>query len=104
MRMRRSARKLGVGVERDDETDLRENGKIADLDREAVVLSAQKFVQVEQLAALAFPAHPSLLARVVDAVAVQQKKRSLLVVGILLVQFRISDEHSSISGLSSLAR
>src|ERR1700733_3122231 len=85
--VRRSARKLSIGIECDDEPNFGENREVANFDRKAVVFRTQKFVQVHQLAALALPTHPAFLARVVDAMAMQQKERPLLFPRVLLVKF-----------------
>ena len=49
-------------------------------------LPSHQVVQVHQFAALAFPAHPQPLARVVDAVAMQQKERAQFLAAYFLVQ------------------
>ncbi len=72
--MRGSAWKLGIRIERKHKLNPRKNGQIADLDGEAVVMSAEKPIQIHELPALALPAHPSLLARVVNPVAMQQEE------------------------------
>ena len=74
MRGRRAARKLRIGVEREDVADLRKHVEAAGLDGEGVVLAHEKLVQVEQLAALSLPAHPNALAHVEDAMAVKEQE------------------------------
>ena len=49
--------------------------------------AAQQLVQVHQLAALALPTHPHSFARVVNPVAMEEKKRSRSLAGVLLVEF-----------------
>ena len=81
-----AARKLGVGVERDDVADMLQGVEWAGLQGEAVVLVQQEFVEVEELAALALPSHPDALAGVEDAMAMQEEEGSSLCAGILGVQ------------------
>src|SRR5882762_11730698 len=85
--MRRASGKLSIGVERNDEANLGQDGKVPDLEREAVEVSLQELIQIQQFPALAFPSHPGALARVVDPVPVKQKERAFLPAGILVVQF-----------------
>ena len=83
----RSARQFRVRVQRDHETNLRQDREVADLHREAVVFIAQQLVQVHQLAALALPTHPHSFARVVNPMAMEQKKRSRGLAGVFFVEF-----------------
>ena len=73
-------------VQRDDETNLRQDRQVANFHRETIVFAAQQLVQVHQLAALALPTHPHSLARVVNPVAMEEKKRSRSLAGVLFVQ------------------
>src|SRR5580698_1052829 len=83
---RRPAWKLSVGVEGDHETDLWKDGEIAHLDRKAVIFAAEQLVQVQQFAALALPSHPSFFARVINAMAMEEKKRPHFLGRVLLIQ------------------
>ena len=49
----------------------------ASLDGECIEVAREKLVQVEELAALALPAHPHALPRVVNTVTMQQKKNAI---------------------------
>src|SRR5690348_16054142 len=69
-----AARQLRVRVEGDDVAHARKGGEIAGLDGKGVEFSAQIFVEVEQLATLALPAHPDALARVEDAMAMEEEE------------------------------
>ena len=80
------ARQLRVGVEHDDVAHAPQGVHIAHLHRETVADTAQQLVQVEQLAALAFPSNPALFARVVGAEPVQQIERRVAVGPVALVQ------------------
>ena len=73
----RTARKLRVGIERENVADLRKNVEAAGLDGKCVVLADQQLVQVEKLAALALPAHPHSLAHVEDAMAMKEEKAAV---------------------------
>ncbi len=84
--MRRAARQFRIAVERQHKANMREQGEIANLHREAVVLAINQAIEVEQLAALALPAHPDAFARVVDAVPMKKRKRPLARLGILLIE------------------
>ena len=83
----RSAWQFRVRIESDHEAHFGKHGEVAHLYRETIVLAAQQSVQIEQFTALAFPSHPAFFARIIDAVAMQQKKRAHTVTGIFLVQF-----------------
>src|SRR5271169_2200788 len=63
-----------------------ENREITHLHRETVKLATQQLIQIEQLAALAFPSHPSSLAWVVDAVAMEKEKRSHVFPGVSFIE------------------
>src|SRR5579862_18409 len=80
------ARKLRVGVQCDDVADSVQNLQRACFEREAIVLTQQKFVEIEQLSALALPSHPNTLAGVEGAMTMKEKKRSSVLVAILCVQ------------------
>src|SRR6185437_5293517 len=71
-----ATRQLRVRVKGDDVLHAGQDGDVAGLDGESVEFSAQIFVEVEKLAALALPAHPDTLARVENTMAVEQKERS----------------------------
>ena len=81
------ARQLGIRVEHDHVARAPQRVDVAHLHREAVADTAQQLVQIEQLAALALPSNPSLLARVVGAESVQQIERRVAVGPVALVQF-----------------
>ena len=100
--VRRAPGQFGIGVERNHEADLGKNREIADLHRKTVVLAAQELIQIEQLAALALPSHPSFFARVVDPVAMEKKERAhILSRNIVRLSSSISFEHNATSELSS---
>src|ERR1019366_6423273 len=69
------ARQLGVGVERDDEFDGRQNGGVADnLRKTSFRLATQQSVQLSQFAPLAFIPHPETFELVPAARPVEQIK------------------------------
>ena len=69
------ARQARVGVERDAVADRRQHVQLADLGREARVgRAAQQAVELLDLAALALPAHPRVLAGVPLPVAMEQEE------------------------------
>src|SRR5580698_6273139 len=70
----RSTRKLSIGIEREDKSNFWQHGEVANLDWEAVLLGSQQLVQIQQLATLAFPTHPSVFATIKSAMAMQQKE------------------------------
>src|SRR6185437_1715632 len=72
----RSAGQLRVGVESDDVLHPGKDGDVPGLDGERVEFSAEIFVEIEKLAPLALPTHPDALARIEDAMAVEQEERS----------------------------
>ena len=65
---------LGIGIKCDDESDLRQDGEIADFDGKAVVLATKQLIEIHELAALPLPAHPNTLARVIQTVAMEQQE------------------------------
>ena len=74
-RLAASLRKKRVRVQRDAVTDRRKHVQIADLRREGrVCCTAQQAIELFNLAALAFPAHPRAFSRVPLAGAVEQKE------------------------------
>src|SRR4029079_491763 len=74
----RVARQSRVRVERDAVADRGEHADITDLDREAGVGgAAQQPIEFFDLAALAFPAHPRVLAFVPLARAMEQEEAAL---------------------------
>src|SRR5271154_499206 len=83
---RRTARGLRIGIQRDDVSTLPQNLDRSGLDRKAIELVKQEFVQIEQLSPLPLPAHPDTLACIEDAVAMQEDKRSALCGWILRIQ------------------
>ena len=86
----RAVRKLRVGIEGENVADRAQHFDAPGLDRECIEFSGQQFVQVEQLAALAFPAHPHSLAHVEDAMAMQEEERA--VAGRIVARIQIVDE------------
>ena len=78
-------RQPGVGVQRDDKTDIRGNPVRAG-DKGGVGGTAQQPVQLIQLAALAFPADPAPLGCIPRPAAMQKQKAVSLRHGIGLVQ------------------
>jgi hypothetical protein len=64
-----------VGIQCDDVLHLTQRFEIADLHGKRIEVAVQIFVKVEQLTALAFPAHPYALASVEDAMAVEEIER-----------------------------
>ncbi len=71
------ARKLGVGIERDDVLDSGQQGIVAGDYGKIVKLAKKQVIQVEQFAALALPTHPGFFDGVVSAIAVKQEKSCL---------------------------
>src|SRR5580698_1263850 len=74
-RVRRAPRKLGIRIERDHILCVLKSFEVAGFYREGIELALEQLVKVEQLAALAFPAHPDALACVENTMAVQQEER-----------------------------
>ena len=68
------ARQLRVGVQRYDVPDPRQDRQVADLDREAVRGLAEQVVEVQELPALALPAHPGALGRVINVAPVEKEE------------------------------
>src|SRR5579885_1224103 len=85
--LRRAARQLRIGIEREDVTDVGQPGEIAGLDRKRIEDLAKHLVQIEQLAAFALPTHPRSFARVVDAMTMEQVKASIGLACILPIEF-----------------
>ena len=81
-----AAGELRVGVEGDDEADGVEDFGGAALSGEAVVVAEDELVEVEELAALALPAHPRALAGVEGAVAMEEEKGTAALAGVLAVE------------------
>ena len=80
-------RELGVGVERDDILDRRENGGVADDLGEAFAgASAQQRVELGEFSPLALVAHPQPFAGVPAAWPVKQKEEIMVCSGILRIQ------------------
>ena len=48
--------------------------EVANLDRKAIEVASDQPVEIEQLAALALPSHPDALARVEDAVPMEERE------------------------------
>src|ERR1700722_21004001 len=78
---------LRVGVESDDVAHAGQNGEIANFHWEFIGLTAQQFIKVEELPALALPAHPGIFYFVKNAVAVEMIKRLHARVAVLLIEF-----------------
>ena len=70
-----SARQLRVGIERDHVTKAGEHAEIPDLHRETIEASSHQVIQIEKLAPLSFPTHPTALGWVVDTMPVKKVKR-----------------------------
>ena len=69
----RIARQRGVGIQRDDVLDGRQDGEVADYFCESLArTAAQERVELLQLAPLAFVAHPEPLMRIPDPRPVEQ--------------------------------
>ena len=66
----------GIGIERDNVTDTARyvQWSTADRHERSIGRAAEKPVELAQLAPLALPSHPLVLARIEDAAPVQQKK------------------------------
>ncbi|KAF5056936.1 hypothetical protein DSECCO2_362080 [anaerobic digester metagenome] len=88
---RRVAGQLRVGVQGDDESDIRQDGRVADDEREAVrrvgLTLAEQGVQIPELAALAFVAHPGPLGGVVSTRTMEQGERAARIARVFCVQF-----------------
>ena len=70
------ARQLRIRIERDDVADARQRLAGTDRGGEAGIGgAAQQAIEFFQLAALALPSHPHLLALVPQALAVQKRKK-----------------------------
>jgi len=74
--LRGIARKFGVRVQGNYIANAGENRKVADFYWKTIKLPAQQFIEIEQLAALAFPSHPQFLPWIVDTVPMKQEKRT----------------------------
>src|SRR5437763_11907549 len=94
--MRNVPRQLRVRIQRDDKADLRKDGQVSNLYREAVAGPSQKVVQLKQLATFPLPTHPYVLAGIEGAVPVEQEKRSNFGAGVLEIQ--IANQLRTISG------
>src|SRR4051794_24216021 len=82
----RSAGQLRIGVEREHKADVRQLRKVTSFDREGIVHLAEHLVQIQKLAALSLPAHPSSFTRIVDTVPMKKVKAPAGLAGVLLVQ------------------
>ena len=81
------ARQLGVGVERDDILDGRQDGRLPhDLGKAFARTAAQEGVELRELSPLAFVTHPHAFSGVPAARAVKQEKEVLSVGAIFAVQ------------------
>jgi hypothetical protein len=70
------ARQLGVGVERDDILDGRQDGRLPhDLGKAAAGTAAQEGVELHELSALALVTHPQAFSGVPAARAMKQEKK-----------------------------
>src|ERR1700720_3487908 len=84
---RRVARKLRIGIKRDDVANLREQRLARGLNHEARISSAaQQLVEFVQLAAFSFPTHPLTFARIPLPPAMKQVETQRLTLAITLVQ------------------
>jgi hypothetical protein len=81
-----AARQLRVGVEGDDVANVAYFAYATCLDRERVECTFEKLVQVEQLAALALPAHPYALACVEGAQTVEECEAAAALPAVTIVQ------------------
>ena len=87
----RFAGQAGVGIQRDHvaNTCRCAGGDSPCLDEAGVLRASQQPVQLDELAALALPAHPALFARVPDAMAMQQQEAVASIAGtVALVELR----------------
>ena len=82
----RATRKLRVGVQGDDVADALQSFQRACLERKAIVLTEQKFVEIKEFAALSLPTHPHSLASIEDPMTMQEKERATIFVGVFCVQ------------------
>ena len=81
------ARKLGVGVQRDDILDRRQDGRLPhDLGKAFARTAAEQGVELRELSPLAFVTHPQAFSGVPAARAVKQEEEVLSVGGIFPVQ------------------
>ena len=85
--LRRPTRELSIGIESDNEANPRKDPEIAHFHGEPVGLAAQQRIKIQQLTAFALPSHPCSFLRVVNAMAMEEKKRAQALAGILVVQF-----------------
>ncbi len=84
---RRVARQLGIGVQGNDVLHVRQERRIPDDPREALLgVAAQQRVQIRQLAPLALVTHPNPLLRIPPARAVEQEEGVAPVARVLFVQ------------------
>src|SRR5579863_615084 len=72
--VRRASWKLRIRIERNHKANTRQNRQVTNFYGEAVILSAQELVEVEQFAALTLPSHPRFLTRVVNTMAMKKKE------------------------------
>ena len=90
---RRVARQLGVGIQRDDVSHLREDRCSTDDERKTVrMTAAQERVQVVELASLAFMAHPDPRLRIPASRAVKQVEHTGIdaMAGVAVVGLHVS--------------
>ena len=83
----RAPRQLGIRIQRDDVLCVGKRAQVSGLDREGIELTLEQLVQIEQLAPFPLPAHPHSLARIENAMPVQQEERSRSRFRVALVQF-----------------
>src|SRR6185312_11967375 len=83
---RGAARKLRIGIERNDEADVLNLRKVAHFYWEWIESVPQQLVEIEQLAALALPTHPRALLRIVNTMAVEEIKMAEIQTTVTLVQ------------------
>src|SRR3954454_14488607 len=84
--LRRSTRQLRVGIKRQNETNVWKARKVAGFDGERIVHLAEHLIQIEKLAPLSLPSHPSPFARMVNTVAMEKIKAAGCLTRILFVQ------------------
>src|ERR1039457_6593375 len=80
------ARKLCVGIESQDVANVPKHIDTARFDRKCIGFPGKKRVQVEQLAALALPAHPHSLALIEGSMTVEKKKGTIAARAVFCIQ------------------
>src|SRR5664279_1621355 len=81
-----ATRQFGIRVEGDDVTYFEKIRQLSCLCGKTIELAPQQVVEIHQLAPFAFPSHPQPFARVIDAMAMEQKKGNHLLLGVLFIE------------------